>query len=745
MLNFPTATYIGQTQAFGSKTYEVSSLNPVMWDQKSTPEIFAAAALASEQAAAALLAQAQFATYALARAYVGSATTIYITGEGIAGPFRRRVGDTTSADNGGTMLVTSGGVRFERVFSGAVDLRWFGTTGAGTVNDAAVATAAAAVNGRVKIDHGSSLLRNWQAPDGVTIEGGAELVQDTPGQNTIYVGSSTETDPDNFPERVSFDGMRFGTMPVSTSDDYSAVGFFGAKGGAVNGGNFENTENAVTVSTPDVIYGTAIGSTDTIIQGANFRFVRRWIVQIIQASFTRVIGISAHNDGDNTYSNSGVDTGTNNGGNNCGVRIAGNGRGTILGLSSLRDRAVGSSFQLGQESALLLGVYYENLLQEAISATTGSASRRASHVLVGILARDSGAVGASLRNMNHTFLSGLFDGTGKAAGAGQKHGIDLISQVVGDEVWEITYTGGSGVVPAVGATITQGGVSAVLVSVWATSAYAATAAAAAMPAAGRILVKTKIGGLFIAGALAGITATATVEARCLDGRHRVDGIVTGTGGGGVRVGSCKNLVTVIIDHTLEGYGAEVSGDNNIVLVVAADGLSNGAATVYVSGRNNTIFINESSGRVTGLQVEGPGNVVNGNVAGNVYINAPGTKFNGRIGGRLDISSSGNNTTMTGEVVGVFADASTGGNYSGMTGGMARGSVSTATNSLGQIAVTHGLKQTAAFFGVSLTSATPLVAITKANNSGTSSLVTFYTLAGAPLASTAVAFDWQAAI
>lgn len=79
----------------------------------------------------------------------------------------------------------------------------------------------------------------------------------------------------------------------------------------------------------------------------------------------------------------------------------------------------------------------------------------------------------------------------------------------------VPYTGGSGNVPAIGASITQGGVTGVLLGVWANWQSEPTAPAAAMPATGFIKFKSVTGGsaAFAAGALTGITATASEASR----------------------------------------------------------------------------------------------------------------------------------------------------------------------------------------------------------------------------------------
>jgi hypothetical protein len=70
--------------------------------------------------------------YAALREYAGSAKTVRVTGylassspSGAAGDFTRDTNDTTSADNGGTIIVSDDGTRWKRVYDGAVNLLWF--------------------------------------------------------------------------------------------------------------------------------------------------------------------------------------------------------------------------------------------------------------------------------------------------------------------------------------------------------------------------------------------------------------------------------------------------------------------------------------------------------------------------------------------------------------------------------------------------------------------------------------------
>ncbi len=73
----------------------------------------------------------------------------------------------------------------------------------------------------------------------------------------------------------------------------------------------------------------------------------------------------------------------------------------------------------------------------------------------------------------------------------------------------LEYNSGTGNVPAIGTTVSQGGVSGYLLGVWSSYTSAPTAVGAAMPATGYIKFREVTGGAFSAGALSGIGASAT--------------------------------------------------------------------------------------------------------------------------------------------------------------------------------------------------------------------------------------------
>lgn len=86
------------------------------------------------------------ADYVALRAYTGNATQVRITNNGISGFFYYDAADTTSLDNGGTIIVASNGKRWKRLFTDHVYATWFGAKAdwngtTGTDNTAAIQAA----------------------------------------------------------------------------------------------------------------------------------------------------------------------------------------------------------------------------------------------------------------------------------------------------------------------------------------------------------------------------------------------------------------------------------------------------------------------------------------------------------------------------------------------------------------------------------------------------------------------------
>ena len=81
------------------------------------------------------------ASYSDLRAYTGRASIVRITASGVAGCFRRDDA-SSSADNGGTIIVDASGRRWHRIFSGAVLDKWFGAVGDMVADDTSALQAA---------------------------------------------------------------------------------------------------------------------------------------------------------------------------------------------------------------------------------------------------------------------------------------------------------------------------------------------------------------------------------------------------------------------------------------------------------------------------------------------------------------------------------------------------------------------------------------------------------------------------
>jgi hypothetical protein len=118
----------------------------VKQDELSTPATVPAYAFSAAEAQSIFDNALPMQNYTALRAYTGRAAGVRITTPGIAGTFQRDAADTTSADNGGTIIVDASARRWKRIFDQVVRLSWFqakgdwnGTTG---TNDTAAIQAA---------------------------------------------------------------------------------------------------------------------------------------------------------------------------------------------------------------------------------------------------------------------------------------------------------------------------------------------------------------------------------------------------------------------------------------------------------------------------------------------------------------------------------------------------------------------------------------------------------------------------
>lgn len=107
----------------------------------------------------------EFSSYAALRAYSGTTTPVRVTAPAMAGFFYLDAADTTSTDNGGTVIVDGTGRRWKREYTGPVKAAWFGAVGGGTDCTAAI-TAAFAASDAVHLEDWYYVSSGFSIPSG---------------------------------------------------------------------------------------------------------------------------------------------------------------------------------------------------------------------------------------------------------------------------------------------------------------------------------------------------------------------------------------------------------------------------------------------------------------------------------------------------------------------------------------------------------------------------------------------------
>jgi hypothetical protein len=164
--------------------------------------------------------------YTELRAYTGRAAGVRITGAGVAGTFQRDASDTTSADNGGTVIVDATGRRWKRIFDGAVVVEWFGAIhGCDSTVEIQNALNFARSAGIPEVllvrDY---LITNIEVPEGVTLKGY--------GNRSTYQ-SGTSGLPSRVTKKAGSTG--WGVKLVGTRARIEGVGIY-SEAGASGGG-----------------------------------------------------------------------------------------------------------------------------------------------------------------------------------------------------------------------------------------------------------------------------------------------------------------------------------------------------------------------------------------------------------------------------------------------------------------------------------------------------------------------------
>lgn len=569
----------------------------------------------------------------------------------------------------------------------------------------------------------------------VTISGNTVVKQNSANKHTIAVGTAAQDLNNEKVDGFKVSGLTFGEMPKASADDFGAVFLAAAKNAVLSFNKYFRTENGIIPSVG--AFGWAkpgYGSTDTLILGEVFEEVKRFIVQNIQGRHTKIIGITAHNNGDNTLVPSGE---ANNGGANGGIRLAGVSRGNIVADSNIRDRWSAIDIQIGSKYNTLVGNYFENSYSSAINVSSDNYAIDGKQNMQALTILDAGDSGVRLRFMGHSRLDALIDTTGLTTGS-SGFGVDAFSMVANDEHYIIEFSSGSGLVPTAGTVITQGTVTGVLVRVVAES-LATIAVGTTMPAKGTILVKTVTGGFFKSGTLTGIPATAN-RAYAAEGRNRIDISTSNTKSTGLRLATNSNLVDLISTDS-KVNDIDLSGKYNIVRVVVGDNPNSGYNEI--KGSYNIVLItdNDKITTKTCLLISGSNNIVIGATSARFSITGS-NNYCDLICSRLDITGSGNDI---GGQIDTILDTGTENKFSRTKKGQIAKTIPITSDSNGHAAITHGLAGLAKNFTCDVVSADELLHTTVVNpsNSLTTSLIKVWKPDGTPATNKTLSLTYSA--
>lgn len=253
---------------------------------------------------------AQVADYAALRRVSRRISMVMVTGymaaaepSGIAGLFVRVPSDTTSADDGGVVIVGNDGTRWKRVYEGrAVNVLWFGAVGDGVVDDTPPIQAAVNAyshvffpNKRFKIqtsaagfNYGNSSTPVYRAIDinksnfTITAEKGATILLrgvDDPGPNgeINYAFSTAKNMVLGTLSNISISGLEFDFNPTGVlGTTYRSFHIVGVRGVFLDnlylyssGGRFGAT---ITLQNCEQVRFTSIRMRN-VTQGMNFSYV----------------------------------------------------------------------------------------------------------------------------------------------------------------------------------------------------------------------------------------------------------------------------------------------------------------------------------------------------------------------------------------------------------------------------------------------------------------------------------------
>lgn len=623
----------------------------------------------------------------------------------------------------------SGWVKENKIAS----LRDYGGQGSGE-NDTPSLENAIAENNEVLLDTDQSVIRQIRVKKNITLTGHSEIKQDTSNQHTLLTNYDTGTPEDLaglMIKRQRFIGLKFGQMPTATADDFGALKIRNGDGAITAFNTFNGVENGlITAQSPSETGIKGKGSRDTVSLCDNVDTSRRYAFVNGQSNYTRVIGLTAHSNGNNDAEEAG---GTNNGGFNMGVRLVNWSVGFTMVASSVRDKANGVSYQTGTSHTIIANSFFENSRAATLVASVSNQPIGGRHIVSDVQIKDAGTNAIRTTYLGQSRFSGLIDNPGL-------RGIEGSATEANNEHFRLVYTGGTGTVPPAGTVITQGDVTGVLVEVFKSDRLPA-AVGSTMTSTGEILVKTVQGGFFDIGALTGIGATVT-RAYGAEGRNRIDATVLNAPNNSLLLGTDSNLVDLISAdcHTSDG---NISGNFNIIRLVITDNPT--TSNTIFSGSNNIIQIvdNRKVSSVSVLYITGSNNHVIGNTKARVQITG-NSNYVDIIADRITVI--GNDNDVGGDSR-ALDGSGTGNKFNRHKKGQNADTVTFTTNASGEFAVPHGLARAAKSFVANIIGSSELLHLTVSNvaNSATTSLVKVWEANGTPATGKSVTISYLASI
>lgn len=140
------------------------------------------------------IAAINLADYTALRAYAGPTKAARVTGylattapSGIAGLFTVDDSDTTSADNGGTIIVASNGKRWKRSYTDEVAAKWFGAKGDNSTDDTTSIVNAAAASNNTKAPGTAT----YKITSSITLNNNNKIVGDGQYATSLYNAGTT--------------------------------------------------------------------------------------------------------------------------------------------------------------------------------------------------------------------------------------------------------------------------------------------------------------------------------------------------------------------------------------------------------------------------------------------------------------------------------------------------------------------------------------------------------------------------